>query len=52
MDEDRQTEFRQTWGPSFSDTNIGYYNNDVEMLKRRNWISLLFVYVVHFIFPL
>lgn len=34
MDEDRQTEFRQTWGPSFSDTNIGYYNNDVEMLKN------------------
>ena len=34
MDEDRQAEFRQTWGPSFSDTNIGYYNNGVEILKN------------------
>ena len=52
MDEDRQTEFRQTRGPSFSDTNIGYYNNDVEMLKNEKLDIAAVVYVVHFIFPL
>lgn len=33
MSEERQTEFRQTWGPGFPDNSINYYDSDIQMLE-------------------
>jgi len=34
LSEDRKTEFKETWEPSFPDRSINYYNTDIEMLEN------------------
>ncbi len=36
MSHERQTEFRQTWGPAFPEHTINYYETDVEMLENES----------------
>ena len=36
LSEDRKTEFKETWEPSFPDRSINYYDTDIEMLENED----------------